>query len=174
MSRRALAFWVLVAATAAVWGAMVFWTLPQIAADAGGLRPFDMRPFGYSEAEARAFLLALGPEGRALYSGPQRLLDAVFPALQAATFGVAILYLSRGFPARGRLGLVALPVMAMVADWLENALVAAMLDQPAEAVPAGLIAQASAVTFAKSALVTASSLTLLGLLGLRALRRRGD
>ena len=75
MTRRAVM--ALFAATIGLYLVMLLWSLPKIAAEAGGLTPFDMRPGGYSLAEARAFLAALSPEGTAFYLGVQHRLDMV-------------------------------------------------------------------------------------------------
>ncbi len=69
MSGRGRAFWVLFAAMMTVYLVMVLKTLPEIAASADGLKAFDVRPAGYSESQARAFLTALSDDGRALYWG---------------------------------------------------------------------------------------------------------
>ena len=68
-------------AGAGVYAAMLLWTLPAITEAAGGLMPFDMRPFGYTHTEALNFLAALTPDGLALYLGPQAWLDRAYPAL---------------------------------------------------------------------------------------------
>ena len=68
-------------AGAGVYAAMLLWTLPAITEAAGGLMPFDMRPFGYTHTEAVNFLAALTPEGLSLYLGPQAWLDRAYPAL---------------------------------------------------------------------------------------------
>ena len=85
-----LGFWLLFAVTLAVYATMLVWTLPAITAAAGGLAPFDMRPSGYSFDEAKAFLTALSPDGKALYLDAQHKLDAAYPALLAATLFFAI------------------------------------------------------------------------------------
>ena len=49
-------FWTCFAAAMAIYIAMILWSLPVITEAAGGLAPFDMRPFGYTLADAQAFL----------------------------------------------------------------------------------------------------------------------
>src|SRR5262252_8963046 len=58
-----------------LWGVMVFGTLPYLRRTAGGLEPFDLRPFGYTPEEARALLYALSDIGRAYYADVQLQLD---------------------------------------------------------------------------------------------------
>ncbi|SNS15872.1 hypothetical protein [Antarctobacter heliothermus] len=123
MSR--VAYLILTAATLAVYFVMVLWTLPTIAAAAGGALPFDLRPWGYSPEEAAAFLSVLSDPGRSLYSDVQLRLDTVYPPLLAIWICASA---ARLFP-RGvvwAIGLVA--VGGMAADLAENAAVAQLLD----------------------------------------------
>ena len=60
---KVIVYWIVFAVTLAVYGTMLAWSLPTVAASAEGLMPFDMRPGGYSFAEAEAFLAALSAEG---------------------------------------------------------------------------------------------------------------
>src|SRR5262245_15798623 len=99
---------------------MLMWTLPTITAEAGGLAPFDMRPAGYSFAEARAFLVALSDSGKRLYLDVQQPLDVAYPALYGATLFFAIAFLTprRWGNWKWLLATVAVPVV--VFDYLEN------------------------------------------------------
>lgn len=163
-------YWLLFAATMGVYATMISWTLPAIARDAGA-PAFDMRPGGYTAEAARGFLAALGPEGRAIYQGPQKLLDLAYPALLAVW-----LIWSLGWAGRGRWPwLVIVPVLAAVlgagADYVENISVGYMLAEPDPAQVSGqLIAQANLATRIKSTLTTVAMLVLLILTGLRLLR----
>jgi hypothetical protein len=143
------AYWATFIATMGVYMAMVIWTLPAIATAAGGLAVFDMRPTGYSPQEARAFLAALTDEGRALYLGPQRLLDLFYPAMLAVVLGGAIWVLVRF--AWLRRVLLAIVLGGMLADYWENALVKDLLETPGPVSDAAILA-ASRATMAKSAL----------------------
>ncbi|SEQ61940.1 hypothetical protein [Thalassovita taeanensis] len=143
------AYWVAVAATLGVYAVMVLWTLPEISAQTGELRPFDLRPTGYSSAEARAFLAALSDKGRALYLGPQHWLDLLYPALLAITLAGAVRALVT--PKALQIALITSVMLGMAADYVENTLVARMLNETG-AVPDGLIALASCATVAKSVL----------------------
>ncbi|TDK50604.1 hypothetical protein [Antarcticimicrobium luteum] len=151
MSRARIAYWAVFMAALALYAAMVGGTLPAIARDAGGLTPFDMRPMGYTVAEARAFLAALGDEGRALYLGPQRWLDLAYPVLLAIVLIGAVRMLIRRFWLQLGLSLAALGGMA--ADYLENARVAAMLVAGG-AVADELIGAASRATQLKAGLTS--------------------
>ena len=170
--RRALIklFWASLAAGAAVYSAMLTWTLPVITAQAGGLAPFDMRPGGYSTEEAQAFAAALTPEGRALYLGAQHWLDLAYPLLLGLALfsGIALLTPAALGRLKWLLPLTAVP--ATLFDWRENALVSRMLRQDGPLDP-GLVAAASRATALKSAF-SAVAMTLLLILLLIWLWRR--
>ena len=67
----------------ALWAVMVFWSLAYLRRIAGGLEPFDLRPFGYDIGDARALLGALSQLGRDYYLNTQLSLDNAFPATYA-------------------------------------------------------------------------------------------
>lgn len=170
MSLRA-AYWAILAAALGVYAAMVGWTLPAISDEAGGLMPFDLRPTGYSGDAARAFLAALSDRGRAIYLGPQRWLDLIYPALLAlALLGAVRVFVG---PPLLRWLLVALILIGMLADYSENARVAAMLHWDG-AVPDDMVAAASLRTRLKSVftgVVMVAVLLALARAGLRRVRR---
>jgi hypothetical protein len=161
------AYWLCVLAGLAVYAAMVFWTLPAIAQAAGGLSAFDLRPFGYSEAEARAFLTALSAEGRALYTGPQRWLDLLYPALLGLSLAGPVLWLVASRP--WRVVFISVIVAATALDYLENYLVAGLL---AGDIDARAISAASRATMVKSALDSCAILIVLAV-SIRAALRKG-
>lgn len=151
---------------------MTFWTLPQIAAAAGGQVPFDLRPFGYSGDEARAFLTALTAEGRALYQGPQRMLDLFYPTALSALLALGLWRITRDRPRPLRLAVVGVAIAGGVADHLENTLVAGLLRADPVMVTDAAVAWASGATMAKSALTAVAAVALLGLAGLAYARGR--
>lgn len=158
MNRRvAIVFSVSFAAGAAIYAAMVGWSLPAIQSGAAGLAPFDLRPAGYSAAEAQAFVDALTPEARALYLGSQHWLDTFYPGLLGLMLFSGIVLLAP-FRWRWILSLSAIP--GTVSDWIENLLVARMLRQEGP-LPAELVDAASLATVIKSACTTIALLLLL-------------
>lgn len=159
-------FWITFIAAGALYAVMAVWSGPYLMTEADGLRMFDMRPLGYSQAEARAYLDALSEEGRVFYLTVQQRLDLVYPALLALSFVAGFVWLARGLL---RWVLIALAVVGAAGDYMENLLVAGMLR--ADHVPGGMVAQASLATMVKSGAVTLCFVALLGL-GLRALWRR--
>lgn len=164
-------FWALFAVTLAVYLAILVWSLPAIAAEADGLRPFDLRPQGYSFDEAREFLTALSDRGRELYLGPQQWLDTAYPLLLALTLSLAFLRLAP--PGRVWLALLAAAIACAgtVFDLMENAQVRALLRQDPAEITAEAVAAASNATVVKSLCHTAAFVALI-LLFVAFLRRR--
>jgi len=172
MNLRRIAFLILLLAMAGVYLVMVLWSLPRIAAEAGGQPAFDLRPTGYSFEEAKAFLAALTPEGKRVYAEIQHRLDLVYPALLAATLFFAIVAISPTNWGAMRYVLALIAPLGMVFDYLENAAVARMLDAGAEGLTPEMVAQASRYTIIKSAATSAAFVLLLVLLALAFWRRR--
>jgi len=137
---------------------IVLWSLPVISADADGLAPFDLRPFGYDLDAARAFLVALGEAGLAQYLGPQAVLDRVFPALLGVTLVLCFWQL---FPRRWAIGLGALALAGMWLDWQENIAVADLLKLGADGIDEEVVSIAALFTTLKSAAVTVALCALL-------------
>ena len=165
-------FWLVVAATLLVYGAMLAWSIPTVSDAAGGLPILDMRPGGYDLAEAQAFLSALSPEGKAFYLGVQQRLDLAYPALLALATGWAILILAPSAWGRLRFALVLPAIAGMVFDYLENRAIAALLRAGPEAITPELVARASRLSQAKAVASSVALTILLLLLLFRLLRRR--
>lgn len=158
--------WGLPLVTLAVYGALAGVAGARLAALAEGLWPFDLRAQGYGLAEARAYLMALPPEGVALYLGPVRWLDTAFPLLM----GLTLVWWMR--PLAGAFGAVCLAAaLAYVAlDLGENAVVADLLRAGPFGIEPARVAAASALTQAKFA-----AFALAAVLALRqSLRRRAQ
>lgn len=164
----------------ALYLVMGIYSLPYLAAEAGGLAMFDVRPFGYSHEEALAYLGALSPRGKEFYLNVQHPIDTAFPPVLALATALAIAALTRpGNPhalhlpgaARVILLFAVCPLMALL-DLTENRLVAAMLRSDPAHVDASLTSLASTATIAKSAVVTIGLSAVL-VLGIAAWRRRG-
>ena len=160
-------YWALAALTVISYGAMAFWTLPAIRAEAGGLQPFDLRPTGYSYDESVAFLTALSEEGLRLYGGPQAMLDAIYPGLLFATLGIALWALTEGVQRTTRIMLVAVCAIGMGADMFENMRVREMLIAGPGGVTVEMVEAASFLTVLKSAANTVAFLALGAILAVR-------
>ena len=155
--------WVLPLAMLASYVVLVgVWT-PQLLADAGGAMPFDMRIFGYSTAEAHAYLKALSPAGAALYLGAARMNDTIFPILLSLTLCL---------PLTRRPVWWALPALGYgLADLAENWAVARLI-RTGPAVDSGSVALASGLTEAKFLLLALALAVAAAALVTRALQRR--
>jgi hypothetical protein len=150
-----------------LWGVMVFSTLAYLRSTAGGLEPFDLRPFGYTPEEARALLYALSEVGRAYYADVQLQLDTAFPAVYAFSRGLLLLWLTaagrtanRPLPLLAHLALLILPLATAWFDYLENQGIAAMLAAGPHA-DDELIERTSFWTRAKSLAALATELVCL-------------
>jgi hypothetical protein len=159
----------LLCASGLLWAVMFFGPLAHLAHLAGGAAPFDIRPAGYSDAEARAFLDAIGEAGRRYYASPELLLDMFYPPLYAVSRGLALWWLTvpgRGratpWPLRLRYALIAVPLFMAGLDVLENCCIAAMLWSWPDLSPA-LVHVSSLATRAK---IMAGVLTELLMAGL--------
>jgi hypothetical protein len=152
------------------WAFMVFWPLDYLRHLAGGLEPFDLRPFGYSVEEARAFLYAISEIGRDYYMNVQLQLDTIYPATYALSRGLLLWWLTqpgrvadRPLPVAVRVTLVILPLLTATLDYLENDGIAAMLRAGPQ-VDADIVAQASFWTKAKSLVELATEIIAVCLL----------
>ena len=119
-----------------------------------GASIFDMRVGGYGHGEAVAYLAALGSEGRWFYLSRHVPADTALALIEAIAIIMIIMRVTRPgarfsvpVPGAGRRAMLAAPVMMLVFDVGENALVAKMLvtggPDPA------LVALASMLTQAK-------------------------
>ena len=153
----------------ALWAVMMYGTLAYLRRIAGGLQPFDLRPFGYNVAEARAFLAALSEIGREYYANVQLSLDTAYPFTFALSRGLLLIWLTmpgrvadRPLSFAARAALVAVPIITAAFDYIENGYIAEMLSTGPQ-VSAEVVAWASFWTQAKSlaALVTETLCILL-------------
>ncbi|MEX0956883.1 MAG: hypothetical protein WDZ83_16930 [Rhizobiaceae bacterium] len=157
-------FWLLAAATLAIYLTMVLWSLPYISAESGGLAPFDMRPMGYSFDDARTFLAALSDEGAAFYQTVQHRLDLFFPGLMAATLFFAIAALLPRRLGRWRYVVAAPVILTAIFDWSENLTVAGMLTAGADGLTEEMVRTANGWSIAKATASTVAYTALLVLL----------
>lgn len=164
-------YWLLFGLTAVVYGTMIFWAGPHIAASSGGRLPFDLHMVGYSFEEAQEFLTALTPEGAALYLGPAMWLDTFFPAMLALVLGWGswMLLAHRGLILR--IAVVVIAACYALFDYLENAAVARMLATPPEDLSHALVETASRWTVLKFFFVDAAITVICVLLVVRLIAR---
>ena len=154
---------------------MVFGSLADIERIAG-VRAFDMRPTGYSHADALALISALGEEGRRVYLAMQIPLDTVYPALLAISSAGTLYWLSQSFgsTARWYRAVAAVAYLAAIADYAENVLIVWMLNAGLGVLEAPVTA-ASLASVSKSLFSTIVFTTLLialAELAIRTIRQR--
>jgi hypothetical protein len=125
---------VLLTASGLLWAVMFFGPFAHLSRLSGGMTPFDVRPAGYSYLEARAFLEAIGEQGRAYYANPELILDAFYPPLYAVSRGLALWWLTMPgriakapVPLKVRWALIAVPILMASLDVVENGCIAVML-----------------------------------------------
>ncbi|MEM7248257.1 MAG: hypothetical protein AAF533_23185 [Acidobacteriota bacterium] len=116
----------------------------------------------YSPAEAWAFLVDIGAEGRALYSATQVRLDLLFPLVYGLLFMLWLKRAWRGHSGRRARPAVLLPLGVVVLDVLENvgSLVLTARVTEADSPPAGW----AGLALATSLLTTLKWLGLLAIL----------
>ena len=163
MNKR-ISFWVLFTVTFILYLIMSLWSLPYISTLAMGLVPFDFRPSGYSDIEAREFLNALNQTGRDFYINVQHKLDFAYPILLAATLAFSIFLLVPIGWGKLKITLPFFAVPIAIFDLLENFSVAQMLNADIANLSSELIAKASFYTVLKSystTIIASFSLVLL-------------
>lgn len=147
-----------------VWGltiaavlnyAVLMWLMVfDLAPASGGLKPLDIRVFGYSYDEVLTYLDALRFETAAMLTGPVRWIDTSFPVLFALS-GVGWIWMSsatRALPIR--LVAMAFPIAYAAIDLIENVYIGRILlgAFPSE----DLVSTASLLTICKFACVVLS------------------
>jgi hypothetical protein len=170
---RATAFWILFVLAVAVYAVMVLWSLPMVAVDADGERllAFDLRPGGYTLAEAQTYVGGLSAAQTAFYLDVQHRLDLVYPPLLAATMALGTFLLAPAALGAGRWPLILPALAAGALDLLENAGVAGLLRAGAAGLTAESVAAASRWSMMKAQATTGAGLLLLALLVLWLVRR---
>lgn len=147
--------WGISALAAVLFAVLAVMSVAYLETEAGG--PFDGRLAGYSWDAAKAYLAALKPAQQALYTGSFRLLDTIFPTVLAASL---VLWARHLAPRPWRIVFYLLAALYLVADLVENALVAQMLAIGAENISPYPVAIAALFTKAKWAFL---GLTFFGL-----------
>jgi len=149
---------------------MIFVTLAHIE-NLSGIRPFDMRPGGYSAELANSLISDLGSSGRRYYLTRQIPLDLVYPSLMALTLVSLLKWLgSRDVSQKlVRIG-TWFSIAAAIADYLENAGICFMILSWPE-ISANTVLAASVASIVKSGLTTAAVLIVLLGVGFFAFKR---
>ena len=122
-----------------------------------------MRPFGYTLADARAFLAAIDPETIKFYRNVQLTLDIFYPVLITISLFLGIYLMLPAQFVAWRWAIADFPLPIAPFDYLENNLIGVMLASGPEMVSADLVSAASRWTMLKSSFTTASMLLLVAL-----------
>lgn len=148
-------------------GFIMFWSLAKLSVMADGLVMFDLRPLGYSYADAQAIVSNLGEEGRHFYLTTQFWLDCVYPAVNAFAILSLISKLTNHYNLRSlfKALLLLVPLVTMLLDYCENYFIGQMLYNHDNLSPI-LVAQASLTSLIKSMFSTLSSLIMMVLLAI--------
>lgn len=153
---------------------MMLYTFPRINAKLG-TEAFDLKPLGYSHAEAIGMLQNLDQATIDFYLFPQLfLLDILYPFLLALFLSVFIIRLSKLVEIRQNhpfSNLFLLPFLAMFSDYFENIMISLMITNPTNAL-IGVVNTANIFTLTKGVLTTLSWLVILGLVFAWLIKRR--
>ena len=136
-------FWLLAIAAAGLFIFMLAVPVPVLYEEAGGLLPFDLRPWGYGERYVQKYLNALSEEGIDTYLGLQHQIDLIFPVVLAAAF---VVLFRRKLGTAAGLAMTVVAVIGAVADYSENALVTTILTSD---VTPGQVMLSSGMTIVK-------------------------
>lgn len=112
-----------------VYAAMLLVTIPLVMAFADGMKLLDMLPTGYESEYVNLLFDTLGEEGRHAYLTRQLPIDMIYPGLFAFSYSLIMVYfLSKLDRFKGWIvNLAFLPIVAGMADYLENAGIITML-----------------------------------------------
>ena len=112
---------------------MLFVTIPKTVAYSGGMKLLDMMPQGYDFEYVNELFNKLGEEGREVYLFNQIPVDMIYPLLFGITYSLLIGYFLKKLDKLNThfFYLCLIPMIAGVADYLENIGIITMLyDYP--------------------------------------------
>ncbi len=141
------------AASAAVYLIMINTTLAHLTS-ISGLKPLDLRPFGYATDEVTTLFKALGEDGRRIYLHRQIMLDTAYPALLAMCLISLFRWLGQSLPFQRFIPIgINASLGTALFDYAENLGIAVMLLNWPDANPV-LARLTSLATVSKSVLTT--------------------
>lgn len=113
-----------------VYAFMLLVTIPKTVAFSGGMKLLDMMPQGYESEYVNELFGKLGPEGRDVYLFNQIPVDMIYPLLFAITYALLIAYFLKKLDKLNPsfLFLCLIPIIAGIADYLENIGIVTMLN----------------------------------------------
>ena len=116
-----------------VYAFMLLVTIPKTVAYSGGMKLLDMMPQGYDSEYVNELFKKLGKEGRDVYLFNQIPVDMIYPLLFGLTYSLLIAYFLKKLNKlkTSLFFLCLLPIIAGLADYLENIGIISMLyDYP--------------------------------------------
>ena len=113
-----------------VYAFMLFVTIPKTVAYSGGMKLLDMMPQGYDFEYVNELFNKLGEEGREAYLYNQIPVDMIYPLLFGITYSLLIGYFLNKLDKLNTpfFYLCLVPVIAGIADYLENFGIISMLN----------------------------------------------
>lgn len=163
--------------TFSTYGVLVGVGVANLTFDHAGLKPFDLRPLGYTLEDAQIYIALLTPELVALYSGFLRRVDTVFSLLMGLWLGWCLWGVTRRLHPWSRVILLVVPASFTVMDLCENALISEMVQKNVSAVGADLVSMASSYTITKFVMLSVAFGLLLTMMvrnsGVTSKRREG-
>ncbi len=120
---------ILLTVTLAIYGYMIFHSIPGVMNYANGMKILDMMPTGYSHDYVRQLFFRLGEEGRRVYLYRQIPIDMLYPFFFAVTYSLLLAYMFKRAirSKRWTYILSIIPVITGLADYLENIGIIVML-----------------------------------------------
>tara|TARA_R110002096_G_scaffold332841_1_gene526849 strand:+ start:9272 stop:9838 length:567 start_codon:yes stop_codon:yes gene_type:complete len=113
-----------------VYAYMLMVTIPKTIAFANGMKLLDMMPAGYDFDYVIKLFNALGENGRKTYLTSQIPVDMIYPLLFAVSYGAVMAYFLKKINKLNTsfMYLCILPIIAGIADYLENTGIISMLN----------------------------------------------
>lgn len=164
LTHQALSF--LTGITVAVFMVMALVTMPRLEV-LGGSPFFDARFSGYDKADVKALVGQLGQPGADFHRTIQHPIDSAFSALFFVTASGWLIVLSRRLPLPRFISLlpIAIALVGLLADRMENAAILNLLTMGTEKIDDEPVMTASISTMVKFA----CSLAVLAIVGIEAL-----
>ena len=109
---------------------MLFVTIPKTMGFSNGLKLLDMLPTGYNQEYVNELFRTLGENGRETYLTNQIPVDMIYPLLFGLTYSLLLGYLLKKLNKLKSpfIYLCLLPIIAGIADYLENIGIITMLN----------------------------------------------
>ncbi|WP_297691902.1 hypothetical protein [uncultured Eudoraea sp.] len=113
-----------------IYAFMLLVTIPKTVAYSGGMKLLDMMPQGYGSEYVNELFGKLGQEGRDAYLFNQIPVDMIYPLLFAITYSLLIAYFLKKLDKLNTsfFFLCLIPIIAGIADYLENIGIVTMLN----------------------------------------------